>query len=260
MRPRQRARRNRRLAVVVALAGLGAAAFATLGHLRGEFGSPATLMSRLTPGRGVVEVVASSDAMRREAAGFLAGRARLSPSAQAESLKKEFPCLRSVSVRRDWLKGVVRLELELRAAAAPARLSGRDAGFLSDDGVVFEAPAGMYSSSGPSVETAGAGPKDLLAAARLVAAAQSPGALPARLESLRFLSAHDGWEARLLDGTTVLWGDGRWTEEKLARLREVLSDARSQADAAAHFAADLRYFEDGKVLLRPLPARSLSMR
>ena len=44
---------------------------------------------------------------------------------------------------------------------------------------------------------------------------------------------------------------------KLVRLK---ADAKTQAQGAGAFAADLRYFEDGWVLLRPLPVRSLSMR
>lgn len=148
----------------------------------------------------------------------------------------------------------------MRSAIAPATINGKDAGFLSEDNVLFAAPRGLYEAAAPLVEAAGAGPDDLKTAVILVRVAARPGALPAGLQALRFVSAQDGWEARLSDGTTVLWGDGRWTAEKLERLKEALSDARLQSGPAARFTADLRYFEDGKVLLRPVPAHVFSMR
>ena len=53
----------------------------------------------------------------------------------------------------------------------------------------------------------------------------------------------------LADGTKVLWGRLEWTREKLSRLSEAVADARSKEPGA--FSADLRWFEDGKVLLTP---------
>lgn len=207
-----------------------------------------------------VTVVGQPESLRQAAVDFLSSRGRLSPASQAAELQTAFPCFKAVSIRRDWLKRTARLEFTLRGAAAAATLRGRAAGYLSDDGVVFAAPDGIYAVAGPVVETAGASSDDLKTAVKLSRAASLPGALPAALESLRFVSTQDGWEARLADGTTVLWGDGRWTSDKLARLREALADARAQAAAPAKFVADLRYFEDGRVLLRPLPSRSLSLR
>jgi cell division septal protein FtsQ len=203
-----------------------------------------------------VTIEAQPDSLRQSAIDFLSSRGRLSPAAQAAALRDGFPCLKSVTVRRDWLKRTARLELALRTGIAAAVVKGRPAGYLSEDGVVFAAPAGLYAVVAPVVDAAGAGPEDLKTAAKIVRAAAQPGALPAALESVAFVSAQDGWEARLVDGTAVLWGDGRWTGDKFSRLREVLADARTQSGAPAHFVADLRYFEDGRVLLRPVIART----
>jgi hypothetical protein len=46
----------------------------------------------------------------------------------------------------------------------------------------------------------------------------------------------------------VSWGRLDWTREKLARLAEAVADARRREPGA--FSADLRWFEDGKVLLK----------
>jgi hypothetical protein len=48
---------------------------------------------------------------------------------------------------------------------------------------------------------------------------------------------------------TVQWGRLEFTAEKLSRLAEALADAKRREDVP--YSADLRWFEDGKVLLRP---------
>ena len=81
--------------------------------------------------------------------------------------------------------------------------------------------------------------------------------LPAPLARVGFRDAYEGWEVAFADGTVVLWGGLDWTREKLSRLREVLSDGRAEA---APVLADLRFFEDGRVLLRPLAAARVPSR
>ena len=69
-----------------------------------------------------------------------------------------------------------------------------------------------------------------------------------RVSGMRFISSQEGWRATLEDGTSVQWGALNWTGEKLSRLREVMEDARGRG--LERVSADLRYFEDGKILLR----------
>jgi hypothetical protein len=114
---------------------------------------------------------------------------------------------------------------------------------------VFAAPEGVYAFSGPTADVGDAGDAERAALAREWPALSAPGAFPSPLVEMEFVSAADGWRARLADGTTALWGRLDWTKEKLARLGEALKDAGGKAPGA--FAADLRWFEDGKVLLRP---------
>lgn len=256
-RTAQRKRRNRIVVSVLFVSILAGFAYATVKHFARDIGNPfVALKNNLSPSMMAVEVVADNAAIVPLAQAYLETRGRLSPAAQASALKDKFTFLKSVNVRRDWLRRKARLLLESRAAVAAAR----PVGYLSDDGVVFDAPDGLYAVVGPTVETKGARKEDLAVAAKIALAAARPGAFPAPLVSLKLAPGFEGWEAALADGTTVLWGDGRWTELKLSRLKEVLADARAQSDSGARYAADLRFFEDGKVLLRPLSSRTVSLR
>ncbi len=208
-----------------------------------------------------VTVSAPSDALRDSAVSYLSTLGKISPSAQAQALQDHLSWIKSAGVSRDWFHRRAVLTLTPRVAVAAVQRKGRPAGWLSDDGVVFDAPQGAVAVDSPRVDATGAGAQDLKAAAALLREAAREGALPSPLVALRLVSSADGWQAQLQDGTVVLWGDGRWLSDKLARLREVLADARELASAkSGGYTADLRYFEDGKVLLRPLPARSVSMR
>ncbi len=169
---------------------------------------------------------------------------------KAAAIKRSYPCVADVSVRRPWGEKRSTLTPTLRVAVAPALRRGRPAGFLGSDGLVFVAPADVYALSGPTADVDDAPEDDRRALARAWPALTAPGALPEALAEMVWLSAQDGWQARLADGTTVLWGRLDWTREKLARLAEALNDARAKEPGA--FAADLRWFEDGKVLLKPL--------
>jgi len=169
---------------------------------------------------------------------------------KAQALRAKFPCVEDVTVRRAWGDKHAVLAPVLRRAVAAAQRRGRAAGYLGSDGAVFDAPAGVFSFSGPLVDVAGASEDELKELAREWPVLSAEGAFPAGLVTLAHRQAEDGWEARLADGTTVLWGRLDWTKEKLARLSEAIEDAHAKEPGA--FAADLRFFEDGKVLLKPL--------
>lgn len=131
------------------------------------------------------------------------------------------------------------------AAGGPA---GDSARFLAADGAVFEAPAGVFSVEDlPRVDPGETGAGDL---DKLVLFLNAAGgeALPARLVRMEASRDGGGWTGTLDDGTRLLWGRLRWTEEKLRRLRAVLADARPRFEGA--LTADLRHFEDGKIFVR----------
>ncbi len=90
--------------------------------------------------------------------------------------------------------------------------------------------------------------RDLAEVSRLLEAARRPQALPSRLARLGF-EPGEGWTAVLADGTRLRWGRMRWTEEKLLRLREVLEDAVPRF--GSELGLDLRYFEQGRIIVRP---------
>lgn len=123
---------------------------------------------------------------------------------------------------------------------AVARTS--DGALLSEDGLIFESRG--FAGVVPDVEADVAkAPQDERRALGVFLMET-----PVAVSRMRFVSAEDGWEALLADGTKVLWGGLQFTREKAERLRQALDDARAQQ--AGEFTADLRYFEDGRILLR----------
>ena len=171
------------------------------------------------------------------------------PSAQGE-----VPVDIGDSCPSNWTQKTATLTLVVRRAVAAATRRGKPAGFLGDDGSVFAAPQGAFMLTGPTVEVSGASPGELSALAREWPALAAAGAFPAALTRMTYGSPENGWEASLDDGTKVQWGHLEWTREKLSRLSQAVADARSKEPGA--FSADLRWFEDGKVLLRPAVARA----
>lgn len=174
-------------------------------------------------------------------------------SRAALRLKASFPCLKEARVERDWFRRELRFRVELRRPVALAARSGRPGGWLGEDGSLFSAPEGVYSEEGlPVVEFGRSGEQRHVPLAELLEAAGREGALPARLVRAEYRSPEHGWELLLSDGTRVLWGNLSWTGPKLARLRQVWSDAGARF--AGGFLADFRYFEDGRILVRPAVA------
>ncbi len=174
----------------------------------------------------------------------------LSPEEAVRMLSAHFPIYRAIVPRRDWLSRKIRLSFEPLRAVARARILGREAGHLSEEGTVFSCPPAWLTDELPVIELAGATADEKAAAAKALTGILK-GPLAGTLESLaRGATSEEGWEAKLKDGTRVLWGDLRWTDEKSARLREVLDDAGAPGK---HLTADLRHFEDGRILVRAVP-------
>lgn len=257
LRPKVRSQRLQQRAALAAILALGAGAFFSLRHAAQALPSWAGVKGRLSPGIESVSVDGAPEALTAELAAFLKD-APGAPAQRAEALRQKWPCLKSVAATRDWLNKSARFTVELHAGVARAELKGRPAGFLSDTGEVFAADAAFYPEARVVVEAGSADRAQLERLAGTLRAVGRSRSLPSPLAVMRFVSAQDGWEARLDDGTTVLWGELSWTEEKLVRLREVLADARERF--AGTLTADLRYFEDGKVLLTPLSDKPAGLR
>jgi cell division septal protein FtsQ len=247
-RPKTRARRVRVLAAFVVVAALGVVAFATVRKLAADFSLP--LVS--VPHADAAAIVEGPEPLRtlaQAAADAFPGTA----GDKAEALKAKFPSISDIRVRRNWTEKTATLTLVVRRAVAAATRRGKSFGFLGDDGIVFAAPEGAFILTGPTVEVAGASAGELSALAREWPVLSAAGSFPAALTQMSYGSPDNGWEASLADGTKVQWGRLEWTREKLSRLSEAVADARSKEPGA--FSADLRWFEDGKVLLKPAVAR-----
>jgi hypothetical protein len=179
-------------------------------------------------------------------------------SSRAMQLRTAFPALKTVRIHRSWGTRSVRVEVSLRRAMARALRAGGPAGFLDEDGTAFAAPDGLYPETLPVVDVGSADAAQLKDLPAMLDAFSRDEGLPVPVARTVFRSAQEGWEFILRDGTDILWGSPRWMPEKLARLRAALADARGHIPSA--FTADLRYFEDGRVLLRPLAGSRLSAR
>lgn len=252
-RPKERARRVRVVAAFAVVAALGAIAFVTVRKLAADFRLPAAAAAR-ADAAAVVEGPEPFRGLAQAAADSVTGTA----GDKAEAIKDRFPSVADVKVRRGWTEKTATLTLVVRRAVAAATRRGKPAGFLGDDGVVFAAPDGAFVLTGPTVEVEGAAAGDLAALGREWPVISASGAFPAPLQSLAYRSREDGWLARLQDGAEIQWGRLEWTKEKLSRLSEAVADARSKEPGA--YSADLRWFEDGKVLLKPFQTKPMTAR
>jgi cell division septal protein FtsQ len=242
-RPKDRVRRVRALAAIAVVGALGGIAYVTVRKMAADFRMPRTAASPDAP--AIVEGPEPLRALAQAVADAAPGTA----GDKAEALKAKFPSIADIRVRRNWTEKTATLTLVVRRAVAAATRRGKPSGFLGDDGTVFEAPEGAFMITGPSVEVAGASAGELSALSREWPILSAAGAFPAALTHMSYSSPENGWEASLADGTKVQWGRLDWTREKLSRLSEAVADARTKEPGV--FSADLRWFEDGKVLLKP---------
>jgi hypothetical protein len=245
-RPKVRSQQWRQRGAIAMMALLMGAAAAGVRQVRLEAPSWGALARKLEP--QAVPVVEGAPAGWEEPFLKAVSGVEGGASAKAAGLAEAYPFIKTVKADRQWLAKRLRFRVELRRAVARA---GRQC--LADDGVVFDGPESLYPGPYPSLELAQAPKESLSALAGLVAE------LGARLSRARFDPSRQAWELELSDGTRVSWGTLEWTKEKLARLSQVLEDSRQREPGAAGFAVDLRYFEDGKVLVknmagRPVPA------
>lgn len=258
LRPEARKERRVRLAKGAAFLALGA--LFAYGYRRLPAGAlrPANLVARLpVPDFLLVERVLVSgapDAARPALESALASRAGrgwgpgTAASVEAELLER-FGFLESAASDRDWSRREVTVAVIPRTPVARVSRGGRAAGWLSDSGRVFEAPEGTFPAGLelPLVELENRSELELPEIAAFVS--QAGAQIPGGLRRVAFRSAEHGYEVTAADGTHLLWGSLDWTEQKLERLSEVLHDAGARFGPG--LTADLRYFEDGRILVRP---------
>lgn len=180
-------------------------------------------------------------------------------SARCSALRQYFLGAKNLAFGRLWPTRGTGSELGPRMAVGRVLRAGRPAGYLGDDGAVFAAWAGLDQRSLPDVDIGNADAAQLKVLPAALADLARNASLPSPLARMSFRSPYEGWAITLADGTEVLWGGLGWTREKLVRLRQALADARGSAAPFGNgpWLADLRSFEDGRVLLRPRAERPL---
>ncbi len=282
LRKKVRNRRLTRFGFAAAFLLLGGWAALTLRHVSGELPSAEDIAAFLVPGHiEIAGLPPSLEATVRtaivEESGGLASR--------LDIIKGRFPMIRSIDASRMWFQDSIRLRFDLHKAVGVSR-KGRQTSYLSADGTLFKAPKEFYPDDFPKVELGRAESPVVKKLAAYLEFVHSPDSFVSPLRRMSFVSDAEGWEARLEDGTRILWGDLRWTSEKLMRLKQVLDDVRSPYHSsnsrsgtsptegaaggrssgpfgnrlgpqggpqAAGILADMRYFEDGKILVRKVP-------
>lgn len=175
----------------------------------------------------------------------------LEPGRIRSRLMDRFSYIDEVRSARSWSARSVHFELTLKTPVARVVQGGHGIGFLGPDGEIFEFPEALFKTY--VLPDADLGPvedeEDFAPLSKLFTAAQASGALPSRLIAFRRKGGESDWVAKLENGTQLLWGPIEWTEDKLMRLSEVLEDAEERF--GGELTADLRHFEDGKIVVRP---------
>ena len=174
------------------------------------------------------------------------------PYSESRRLLRQFRFLASARPQREWKEHRMRFHLGLKNPMARVSRKGKPWGWLGDDGTLFQAPPEFFVQEVRTEIDLGfegdSQARDVVAFLNQLSA----GSFSARLTKMEFRSPELGWELTLENGGKVVWGDLRWTAEKLARLRQVLADAGSRGKV--DWTPDLRFFGDGRIVLRPVSA------
>ncbi|MBI4374991.1 MAG: cell division protein FtsQ [Elusimicrobia bacterium] len=246
LRAKVRRERSRQFAAFAAVLMLGAAAVATVRHLGAQLPSWGELRAKIVPPPSTIEIGGVPAALQTQILAHLASKPRgLTTGELIAEIKERFSCVEDVTVRRPWRSEMARFELKLKRAFARVVRSGLPAGYMAEDGRIFVAPPSLYPEDLAEIDPGSAGQEQLEKAAAVLAAGQ---ALPSPVRALR-QAPQGGWQALLADGLAVYWGDLRWTKQKIERLSEVLESARLEFGEIT--SVDMRYFEDGRILVRP---------
>ena len=254
-RPQERRERCTRLAAVLASLACAAALVFVVSRLPRAAFRPSYWLAKLpAPAFLRVERVSTAglptapQALVDAALAPRAGRIWLPGAATwtERELLERFPFLEAASSTRDWRGRSVTFYAILQTPVARVTRGGLPSAWLGESGAVFEAPEGTYPPMAlPEVDLGESGDTRLPALPDFLAAASR--GLPAK--PTRVVRVEGGWSIETADGTKLEWGTLDWTQEKLTRLSQVLGDAGRRFGSG--LTADLRYFEDGKILVRP---------
>jgi hypothetical protein len=158
-------------------------------------------------------------------------------------LRERFGYLEGLRLERSFASREVKAEARLKAPVARVVSSGA-VRWLGADGVVFDAPPGLFSGPLPELRA----PKEAVDLKPLVSLLAELGP-KLKVQRIEYAGPEEGWTFWDADGLKLRWGDLTRGAEKLQRLAQVLDDAKGRYKDVA--SADLRFFEDGRVLIEP---------
>lgn len=171
----------------------------------------------------------------------------------ASEMTSRFPFLAGVGIRRNWINGRLEVSASLKQAVGRVQVPGTQTAFLGQDGKLFDAPAELYSGDLIAVELPQGAKSDLPELAKFMKELQAKKSFfPSGLSKITYSPLNRECALKFEDGSEARWGDYGFTEEKIARLRQVLADSGSRLEGPVR--ADLRYFSDGKILLNRIDA------
>ena len=169
----------------------------------------------------------------------------------ADGLKKSYPALSRVEVKRNFVTGRVNVRAESENVVAKVRFNGDKVLYLSESGRLLAEHYGpdpadvfetdVYSSPGLVLGSLAVFLKELKA---LVPEFSSR---PVKLECR---GSAEPCRLTLENSAEVLWGGFEFTRSKVARLNEVLPDAAGKIKGPLKL--DFRYFADGKIFVSKL--------
>lgn len=243
-RPKVRSRQLKQQAAIIAVGVLGLIAAISARQIKVELPSWQASLARIAP-LGELVLEGAPEGWEPQISACLAEKDE-GMEEKVSRLQERFPFFKPVRAQRLWLRRKAQFHLELRKAVA--RVAGPGPRFLSDDGVVFSGPESLYREALPLADFGGAGRGAEFAA--FLAEADKIGGAPTRIVRARYSAAQRAWELSFEDGTQVVWGTLSWTQEKFRRLSQVLEDSRQRDPSLAPPLVDMRYFEDGKILLK----------
>ncbi len=249
LRPKRRRDRGKKILLVAVFVLMGISAYGVWSHLKAEEDVFKKSISSVIPLPKEIDVVGIPDSLKPPVLDFLKSLNSWAWRDQGPALVRMFPFFASAQISRVFFKRRISYQVALRRAVGLVQRRGQLLGYLDDQGVVFKAPEGLYPAALPEVQIGTFDQENLRPVAMLMNEVGASAGLPAPLVKLRYVSDDAGWSATLQDGTSVSWGDLRWTAEKIRRLGLVLADAK--AHSKGDFSVDLRFFGDGKIFLKP---------
>jgi len=188
----------------------------------------------------------------------------------AAGLKKSYPALSRVEVKRNFMNGRVSVFAEPESVVAKIRFNGEKTYYLSGNGRLLEEYYGpdpadvfetdVYAAPGLALAPLAGFLKDLktlvpeFSSRPVKLEYRGPGGtaigVPARGSAPGNGGLAGSCRLTLENSALVLWGELEFTKTKILRLNEVLPDAARKIKGPLK--VDFRYFRDGKVFVSKL--------